>query len=113
MGKLERLGRGRVSIQHGDPGPHPAQRRAAVGQRARGDDHQPLPWPSDRIQAVAYAVLLEEALGEPVPQARIRYHADNVTLTAIPEPSTSAAIVGAFGLGLALWRRRRTARTHF
>ena len=43
----------------------------------------------------------------------VGYHADNVTLTAIPEPSTSAAIVGAFGLGLALWRRRRTARTHF
>ena len=49
------------------------------GRCRRGDDKQVLPWPSDRIQAVAYAVLLEEELGEPVSQARIRYHADNVT----------------------------------
>lgn len=35
--------------------------------------------------------------------------ATSVTLIAIPEPSTYAAIVGACGLGLALWRRRRQA----
>ena len=39
----------------------------------------PAPWPSDRIQAIAYAVLIGETLGEPVVEARIRYHADNVT----------------------------------
>lgn len=39
----------------------------------------PVPWPSDRIQAIAYAVLIGEALGQPVTEARIRYHADNVT----------------------------------
>ena len=49
------------------------------GRCRRGDDNTPQAWPSDRIQAMAYAVLLEEGLGEPVPQARIRYHADNVT----------------------------------
>ncbi|MDA1054848.1 MAG: type I-MYXAN CRISPR-associated endonuclease Cas1 [Planctomycetota bacterium] len=49
------------------------------GRCRRGNKKEILPWPSDRIQAVAYAVLLEEGLGEPVPQARIRYHADNVT----------------------------------
>jgi CRISPR-associated protein Cas1 len=49
------------------------------GRCRRGENKQPLAWPSDRIQAIAYAVLLEEAFGEPVPQARIRYHADNVT----------------------------------
>jgi CRISPR-associated protein Cas1 len=49
------------------------------GRCHRGPAKEVLPWPSDRIQAIAYAVLLEEALGEPVPQARIRYHADNVT----------------------------------
>jgi hypothetical protein len=38
---------------------------------------------------------------------------DNVTLSvaAIPEPSTYAAIAGACALGLAAWRRRRVART--
>lgn len=49
------------------------------GRCRRGDDKTPLAWPSDRVQAIAYAALLEESLGEPVPQARIRYHADNVT----------------------------------
>ncbi len=49
------------------------------GRCQRGPAKEVLPWPSDRIQAIAYAVLLEEALGEPVLQARIRYHADNVT----------------------------------
>lgn len=49
------------------------------GRCHRGSAKEVLAWPSDRIQAIAYAVLLEEALGEPVPQARIRYHADNVT----------------------------------
>ena len=49
------------------------------GRCRRDRDNRPEAWPSDRIQAVAYAVLLEEALGEPVPQARIRYHADGVT----------------------------------
>ncbi|MCI0335615.1 MAG: type I-MYXAN CRISPR-associated endonuclease Cas1 [Planctomycetes bacterium] len=49
------------------------------GRCHRGDNNEPLPWPSDRIQVIAYAVLVEEHLGEPVRQARIRYHADNVT----------------------------------
>ncbi len=49
------------------------------GRCRRADDKTPLAWPSDRVQAIAYAVLLEESLGEPVSQARIRYHADNVT----------------------------------
>ena len=49
------------------------------GRCRRGDNKQVLSWPSDRIQAIAYAVLLEEELGQTVPQARIRYHADNVT----------------------------------
>lgn len=53
------------------------------GRCRRGDDKSPLPWPSDRIQAIAYAVLIEETLGEPVREARIRYHKDNVTAKVI------------------------------
>lgn len=49
------------------------------GRCMRGADNSPQAWPSDRIQAVAYAALLAESLGEPIPQARVRYHADNVT----------------------------------
>jgi hypothetical protein len=34
---------------------------------------------------------------------------DNVTFTAVPEPSTYAAIAGVLALGLAFWHRRRKA----
>jgi CRISPR-associated protein Cas1 len=49
------------------------------GRCMRGDKKQVQPWPSDRIQAIAYAALLSECFGEPVTEARVRYHADNVT----------------------------------
>jgi CRISPR-associated protein Cas1 len=56
------------------PGGHTSgsPRSAAAGS--------PQAWPSDRLQVVAYAVLLEDAFGEPVPEGRIRYHAANVTV---------------------------------
>jgi CRISPR-associated protein Cas1 len=37
-------------------------------------------WPSDRLQVIAYAALLEEAHGQTIPEGRIRYHAANVTV---------------------------------
>ncbi|WP_206028495.1 type I-MYXAN CRISPR-associated endonuclease Cas4/Cas1 [Thalassoroseus pseudoceratinae] len=49
------------------------------GRCRRGPNKEPRAWPSDQLQAVAYAVLLEEELGQPVPEARVRYHRDNVT----------------------------------
>ena len=49
------------------------------GRCRREADNSPSPWPSDRIQAIAYAVLIAEILDEPVSEARIRYHKDNVT----------------------------------
>jgi len=45
-----------------------------------GDDGGHAAWPSDRLQITAYAVLLEEAFGEPVSEGRIHYHATNVTV---------------------------------
>ncbi|MBA3313419.1 MAG: type I-MYXAN CRISPR-associated endonuclease Cas1 [Planctomycetaceae bacterium] len=69
------------------------------GRAKKGDDGSTLPWPSDRVQAIAYAVLLEEHFGEPVPQARIRYHADNktafVTIDDEARDELRAAIVRA------------------
>lgn len=50
------------------------------GQPARPERGQPAAWPSDRLQLIAYAVLLEEAFGEPIAEGRIRYHAANVTV---------------------------------
>ncbi|MEW5847825.1 MAG: type I-MYXAN CRISPR-associated endonuclease Cas1 [Myxococcota bacterium] len=48
--------------------------------RARRTDGGPGAWDADRVQAAAYAMLLEEHLGRPVAEARIRYHRDNVTV---------------------------------
>ncbi|MCI0465050.1 MAG: type I-MYXAN CRISPR-associated endonuclease Cas1 [Gemmataceae bacterium] len=50
------------------------------GQPRRLDDNSPAPWPSDRLQLIAYAVLLEEAFGQAIPEGRIRYHAANLTV---------------------------------
>ncbi len=37
-------------------------------------------WETDRIQVAAYAMLLEEAVGEPVREGRLRYHKEDVTV---------------------------------
>ena len=37
-------------------------------------------WPSDRLQVLAYTLLLAEYTGEDICEARIRYHADNKTI---------------------------------
>lgn len=46
-------------------------------------------WPSDRLQVLAYALLLAEHTGETVRDANIRYHADN-RLVAVPFDCESA-----------------------
>lgn len=48
--------------------------------RPRRDDKIPLAWPSDRLQIIAYAVLIESATRETIPEGRIRYHAENVVV---------------------------------
>jgi CRISPR-associated protein Cas1 len=50
------------------------------GQPRRPDGQPPDAWPSDRLQLIAYAFLLEDAFGQPIPEGRIRYHAANVTV---------------------------------
>lgn len=50
------------------------------GRCRRDSDNEPRAWTTDRVQAAAYAMLLEEALGHPMDEARVRYHADHVTV---------------------------------
>lgn len=45
--------------------------------RSKEIDREPGAWSSDRLQIGGYAMLLEEHLGEPVAEGRIRYHRDN------------------------------------
>jgi CRISPR-associated protein Cas1 len=78
------------------------------GRCLRGEQKEPLAWPSDRIQAIAYAVLLEESLGEPVPEARVRYHADNVTAFVTIDDAARGDLAAAIARARAL--RRTTQR---
>lgn len=48
------------------------------GRCHRGENKEPQAWESDRLQILAYACLLEAALGVVIQEGRIRYHADNV-----------------------------------
>jgi CRISP-associated protein Cas1 len=53
------------------------------GRCQRDDQKQPQAWASDRLQVLAYACLIEAALGITISEGRIRYHADNV-LVPVP-----------------------------
>ena len=44
--------------------------------RSKGNDA----WETDKLQVIAYAVLLSEHFGRPVPEGRIRYHANEKTV---------------------------------
>lgn len=48
------------------------------GRAARTIDGTPEAWASDRLQVIAYALLVEEHSGKIIAEGRIRYHADNV-----------------------------------
>jgi CRISP-associated protein Cas1 len=50
------------------------------GRPAKSATGEAEAWASDRLQIVAYAVLLEEAFGQVIPEGRVRYHAANVTV---------------------------------
>lgn len=68
------------------------------GRCRRGDDNAPQAWPSDRVQAAAYAMMLEESLGKVIPEARVHYHADNVTVRVPLDESTRAEVRSAIEL---------------
>lgn len=50
------------------------------GKSARSADGKPETWASDRLQIIAYCLLVEENLGKEILEGRVRYHADNVTV---------------------------------
>jgi CRISPR-associated protein Cas1 len=50
------------------------------GKSARSTDGKPETWASDRLQIIAYCLLVEEHLGKAILEGRVRYHADNATV---------------------------------
>jgi CRISPR-associated protein Cas1 len=65
------------------------------GRPCRLDDGSAAAWPSDRLQVVAYAVLLEETFGQPVAEGRIHYHAANVTVRVSVDEAARADLRAA------------------
>jgi len=55
----------------------------------------PVAWPSDRLQVVAYAALIESAAGQAVAEGRVRYHADGVTVRVPIDGAARADLAAA------------------
>lgn len=60
------------------------------GKSARSADGKPDVWASDRLQIIAYCLLVEERLGKAVAEGRVRYHADNVTVRVVVDERARA-----------------------
>jgi CRISPR-associated protein Cas1 len=65
--------------------------------RAREGDAGPEAWASDRLQVGAYALLVEEATGEAVSEARVRYHGSNATVRVAIDDNIRAEVRSAIG----------------
>ena len=63
--------------------------------RARQSSDGPEAWPSDALQVSAYALLIEESTGRRVPEGRVRYHADNVTVRVPVTAELRTAVLAA------------------
>lgn len=59
--------------------------------RSKGDEA----WESDRLQAIAYTMLLREHLDRPIPEARVRYHANQKTIRVPVDESALLALTTA------------------
>ncbi|MBD2105329.1 type I-MYXAN CRISPR-associated endonuclease Cas4/Cas1 [Leptolyngbya sp. FACHB-261] len=62
------------------------------GRAYRDEQNQPQAWESDCIQILAYAYLLESALGISIQEGRIRYHADNVLVHVLLDAAGREAV---------------------
>jgi CRISP-associated protein Cas1 len=65
------------------------------GRCRREKDNTPGCWASDRVQAVAYAMMLEEGLGRAMAEVRVHYHADNVTVRLLVDDMARAEVRAA------------------
>ena len=64
-------------------------------RRAKDKARTPEVWPSDRLQVAAYAMLLEQQIGKPVKEGRVRYHQDNVTVQVPIDDAARADVKAA------------------
>ncbi|HEX8846602.1 MAG TPA: type I-MYXAN CRISPR-associated endonuclease Cas1 [Pyrinomonadaceae bacterium] len=67
------------------------------GRSARSRDGVAQVWPSDRLQVIAYAALVEEHTGCEVLEGRVRYHADNVMVRVPIDEQARSDLARAVG----------------
>lgn len=72
------------------------------GRPMRNEKGEPGAWPSDALQVGAYGMLLEEHLGKKIPEARIRYHAEGVTVRVPLDDTLRVAVRTAVERGRSL-----------
>ncbi len=67
--------------------PYEHKRGRAAGERGAYEA-----WETDRIQVAAYTLLAEEALGQAIDEARVRYHATKVTVRVAMDDALRAKV---------------------
>ncbi len=67
--------------------PYEHKRGRAAGKRGAYEA-----WETDRVQVAAYTLLIEEALGQTIAEARVRYHATKVTVRVPVDESLRAKV---------------------
>ena len=72
------------------------------GRPHRHDDGTSSAWPSDRLQIIAYTVLLEETFGQPIAEGRVRYHAVNITVRVPIDEQARADLQAAIAIAQSL-----------
>jgi CRISPR-associated protein Cas1 len=77
--------------------PYEHKRGRAAGRRGAHEA-----WRTDRIQVAAYACLAEEAFGQRITEARVRYHATKVTVRVTVDDALRAELDAAVGRARAL-----------
>jgi CRISPR-associated protein Cas1 len=53
------------------------------GRAKRDADKRAIAWESDRLQVLAYGMLVEDSTGEVVEECRVRYHEDNAVVSLV------------------------------
>jgi CRISPR-associated protein Cas1 len=66
--------------------------------KARREGKVPTAWPSDRLQVVAYAALIESATGRSIPEGRVHYHADKLTVRVPNDASAQSDLAEAIAM---------------
>lgn len=65
------------------------------GRSMRTDGSKPEAWPSDRLQVLAYALLIEEVRKCQIQEARVRYHADNSLVKIVVDDKAREEVLAA------------------